>query len=101
MGNSSSLPASISKMSTHLDPTLSPAKLAAGPTAASPGPMLLMVATTAVKEVTGSCPYRLTRYTEAANSRKMVMKYTLVERTTSCSMGLPSIFSFLMLLGWI
>ena len=49
MGNSSRRPASISKISTHLLKSVMCAKDAVGPTRERPGPMLLMVAATAVK----------------------------------------------------
>ena len=50
-GKSSSRPTSISKVSTSLLKALKAAKFLAGPTPASPGPMLLIVAATAVKLV--------------------------------------------------
>ena len=101
MGNSSSRPASISKISTHLLKSLKKLKLQVGPTWFRPGPMLLIVAATAVKLVTRSRPSKDSRKRDSANTVVKAIKYTLVDRTTSCSMGLPSILIFLMLLGWI
>ena len=51
MGNSSSLPASIPKLRNIFDKSVMSAKLNAGPTFPSPGPMLLNVAATALKAV--------------------------------------------------
>ena len=100
-GNSSSLPANISNVSTHFENGLKMEKLPVGPTSSSPGPMLLMVAATAVKFVTKSFPSNEIANTEAENRMMNVMKYTLMERTTSCSTGFPSTFIFLILFGWI
>lgn len=63
--------------------------------------MLLIVAATAVKLVTRSLPSNETRSSEAANITVKVMKYTFIERTTSCSIGLPSRESFWMRFGWM
>ena len=51
MGKISSLPSSISKMSTSLLRMLNPLKLQVGPTASRPGPMLLKQHSTAEKLV--------------------------------------------------
>ena len=51
IGNSSSLPASISKQRTTLDNHERSPKCPAGPTAPNPGPTLLIHAATAVKAV--------------------------------------------------
>ena len=50
-GKISSRPASISKIRTNFENMLKPPKLQVGPTASSPGPMLLKQATTAEKFV--------------------------------------------------
>ena len=47
IGNISSLPASISNISTAFEKALKPAKFPTGPTISSPGPILLKQATTA------------------------------------------------------
>ena len=51
MGKSSSLPANISKIRTNFVKGEKNAKLLVGPTSSSPGPILLIVAATAVKLV--------------------------------------------------
>ena len=56
IGKSSSLPASISNISTTLDNAEKSEKLLIGPTSLRPGPILFMVAATAVKVVTRSFP---------------------------------------------
>ena len=50
-GNNSSLPASISNIRTYLAKGEKKAKFAEGPTISRPGPILLMVAATAVNPV--------------------------------------------------
>ena len=59
MGKISRRPASISKISTSLAGSAKPLKFRMGPTSSRPGPMLFMVAATAVKFVTMSKPLRL------------------------------------------
>lgn len=54
IGNSSSLPASISNIKTIFEKILKSAKLQVGPTPPRPGPMLLSIATTPVKLVVKS-----------------------------------------------
>ena len=65
IGSSSSLPASISKMSMSLDGAEKNAKFPLGPTSESPGPILFIAATTDVKVVTISCPSKDSANTEA------------------------------------
>ena len=60
IGKTSRRPASISNIITHFDMAEKPEKLPVGPTAPSPGPMLLKVAATAVKFVVKSKLSRLT-----------------------------------------
>ena len=52
-GQSSSLPASMSKVSTNFEKLLSGVKLAVGPNAWNPGPILKMQAKTANAQVVG------------------------------------------------
>ena len=59
MGNSSSRPASISKLKSSLAHGAKKPKFPVGPTMFSPGPTLLMQVTTAVKVVSSSKPARL------------------------------------------
>ncbi len=98
-GNNSKRPASISNIITSLEKSLKNPKLQSGPTIESPGPILLIVAATAVKFVTRSCPSKDMAKTETTKIIINVIKYTLIERTTSCSIGLPSILIFLTLFG--
>lgn len=65
-GKSSNLPASISNMKTNFEKTEKFEKLPVGPTSARPGPMLLMVVSTAVKFVTRSLPSNATIKTDEA-----------------------------------
>lgn len=65
-GKSSNLPASISNMKTNFEKKEKFEKLPAGPTSARPGPMLLMVVSTAVKFVTRSLPSNATIKTDEA-----------------------------------
>ena len=68
IGNSSSLPANISNIKISFDGTEKNAKLPVGPTASSPGPILFMVAVTAVKLVTRLCPSSDSNRSEAVNT---------------------------------
>ena len=68
-GNNSSLPASISKIKTHFEKALNWEKLPIGPTSSSPGPTLLKVVATAVKVVTRSNSFILTRRTDSAKMK--------------------------------
>ena len=83
-GNNSKRPASISNIITSLEKLLKNPKLQSGPTMESPGPILLIVAATAVKFVTRSCPSKDIAKTETTKIIINVIKYTLIERTTSC-----------------
>ena len=66
MGKSSSLPTSISNIKTNFVKSVKNPKFSIGPTIERPGPILLIVATTEVKQVVVSCPSRETSKTEAA-----------------------------------
>ena len=77
-GKSSSLPASISKIRTSFENTLKPPKLPVGPTRPSPGPILFMVAATAVKVVTRSLSSKEISSIEAAKRTGNVIKYTFI-----------------------
>lgn len=70
MGKISSLPASMSNIRTNFDRSDSWEKLHVGPTAPMPGPILLKVAATAVKQEVKSRLSRLTTRTEAAKIKK-------------------------------
>lgn len=70
MGKSSSRPASMSNISTHLDRGLNNAKFWVGPTSSSPGPILFRVASTAVKFVVRSYSSRLTISRETKSTIK-------------------------------
>ena len=74
MGKSSSLPASISNISTHLDRGLNNAKFWVGPTNSRPGPILFNVAVTAVKFVIRSKLSREIIRTEAAKIRRYTLR---------------------------
>ena len=65
----------------------------------SPGPILLIVAATAVKFVVKSKLSSEISRTESANTIRYDAIKTLMERTTVCSITLPSIFSFFTLCG--
>ena len=67
IGNNSKRPANISKIKTILEGIEKNAKLPAGPTLLSPGPTLLIVAATAVKLVTRSCPSKEISKRDATN----------------------------------
>ena len=69
IGKSSSLPAIILKVRTSFESEEKSAKFAAGPTPERPGPMLLMVAATAVKFVTRSRPSIVISSSETINTR--------------------------------
>ncbi len=83
IGNSSRRPANISNISTYLLKFEKKPKFLVGPTIDRPGPMLLMVAATAVKLVVISLPSKDTRKSDRPNTIIKVMKYTLTERRTS------------------
>ena len=68
----------MSNIRTHLVNGLKCAKLAVGPTISSPGPILLIVAVTAVKLVTKSFSSSETTSKEKTKITKKVTKYTLV-----------------------
>ena len=68
MGNISKRPASISKINTSFAKAEYPAKFPAGPTSPSPGPILFIVATTAVKLVIRSFPSTETNNRETTNT---------------------------------
>ena len=76
-------------------------KFCVGPASSRPGPMLLIVAATAVKLVVRSFPSNETRNTDTTNVNINVIIYTFTERITSCSTGFPSTLIFFTLLGWI
>jgi len=101
IGNNSRRPASILNMKVHLLNTLKPLKFEEGPTPERPGPILFMVASEAVKLVVKSLFSKEIIKTEVTSIEINVTRYTFVERTTSCSIGLSSIFIFLILFGWI
>lgn len=82
-GKSSSLPASISNIRTHLEKGLNRLKFWVGPTSSNPGPMLLKVAATAVKFVVKSYPSMLMAKTDKKNSTKYTEINALVERSVS------------------
>ena len=65
-GKISKRPAIIAKEKTHLEKSLNAAKLPFGPTAPSPGPMLLNVAATELKVVVKS------RFSKEIKSTKMI-----------------------------
>ena len=73
-GKSSSLPASMSNISTYLEKELKKPKFCVGPARARPGPILLSAVAAAVKVVTRSFPSKESRKTEAANKITNVMK---------------------------
>lgn len=73
-GKSSSLPASISNIRTHLENPVRIPKLQLGPTSDSPGPILFNVARTAEKFVVKSLPSIETRNTDVTSIRIKVMK---------------------------
>ena len=64
-----------------------------GPTPAKPGPMLFMVAATAVKLVVKSILSMLIARSEKANITRYDTINTFTARTVSCSMFLPSILT--------
>ena len=68
MGISSSLPAIISKISTSFEGIEKKAKFSVGPTSERPGPILLIVAATAVKLVTASLQSKETSRVETAKT---------------------------------
>ena len=70
-GNSSSLPASISKIKIYLEKTEKCPKFWVGPASSNPGPMLLIVAATAVKFVIRSFPSKEMASTEAEKRIKI------------------------------
>ena len=90
IGKSSSRPASISNINTYLEKFEKNEKFCEGPASDKPGPILLIVAATAVKLVTRSYSSKETRNSEPQKIMRNVMKYTLMERTTSCSTGFLS-----------
>ena len=98
-GNSSRRPANISNIRTYFEKLLKKPKFPVGPTSERPGPMLLIVAATEVNDVVAPYPSNDIANMERANKNMNVMKYALVALTTSCSIGLPSNFIFLTLLG--
>lgn len=100
-GNNSSLPANISNIRIILEKMLKCPKFCVGPTRARPGPILLIVAITAVKFVTKSLPSKEMAKMDREKIIIKVIKKTLIERTTSCSTGFPSILIFFTLFGWI
>ena len=57
IGNNSSLPAIIENVNTRVENPLNPIKLLVGPMVPRPGPMLLIVAVTAVNAVVRSVTY--------------------------------------------
>ena len=69
IGKSSSLPAIILNVNTSFEKIEKSAKLEVGPTCERPGPILLMVATTAVKLVIRSLLSRVISNREVAKSR--------------------------------
>ena len=75
-GNNSNLPASMSNISTHFEKLEKKLKLAVGPTSSKPGPILLMVAATAVKFVTKSFPSNEIRSTEVQKIRTKMIQYS-------------------------
>ena len=68
IGKSSSLPASISKISTIFEKSEKNQKFCVGPTALRPGPILLIVVSVAVKLVVESYPLKERRNTDTAKS---------------------------------
>ena len=101
IGNNSKRPANISNINTYFEKGEKCAKFCVGPTISRPGPMLFIVAATAVKFVIKSFSYKEIKNTERINKERNVTKYTFVARMTSCSIGLPSILIFFMLFGWM
>ena len=99
MGKISSLPAIISKQKTYFDKSEKPAKFPVAPTASKPGPMLLIVAATAVKLV-----FMLKLSSEITRTDTMYTKIyeimkVFTERIVECSTSLPSNLTFLTVLG--
>ncbi len=68
MGYISSLPASISNIITYFEKCEKDAKLSDGPALPRPGPMLFIVAATAVNVLTKSKLSNATRITDATNT---------------------------------
>ena len=69
IGKSSRRPAIMLKVRTTFEKPEKPAKLDAGPTSLRPGPMLLIVAATAVKFVTMSWLSRVIRRSDVVKTR--------------------------------
>ena len=82
-GKISSLPASISNVRTSLEKQENMEKFPFGLTSSKPGPMLLMVAATAVKFVIRSKSSNAMRNTDPEKISTNTIKKILVERTTS------------------
>ena len=82
-------------MSTSFEKGENAAKFDAGPTPPRPGPMLLMVAATAVKFVIRSLFSKDSAITYATNTSIKVAIYALTERVTSLSTGRESMVIFL------
>jgi len=95
MGNNSSLPASISNINISFEGIEKKAKLQVGPTASSPGPILFMVAATAVKFVTRLCPSSESSSTDTANTTIYHAIYAFTVFTIFFSTGRPSIVTLL------
>ena len=73
-GYNSNRPASISKISIHFENREKIPKFWVGPTSSNPGPMLLMVAATAVKFVIKSFPLKERAMTDTVNRNIKVAK---------------------------
>ena len=83
IGNSSSLPASISKISTSFAWGEKKLKFDDGPTSSSPGPTLLIVVATAVNDVIRSWLSNETIISEMTNIIVYATMNVLTERTVS------------------
>ena len=90
IGNSSRRPAIISIISTHFERLLKPAKLPNGPTTSSPGPILFIVAATAVKDDTRSYPSKLMISSDKTNRKTKDIRNTFALLIVLSSTTLPS-----------
>ena len=99
IGNTSNLPTNISNIKTIFDHHEKPANDPLGPTSPSPGPILLIVAVTAVKFVVTSLPSKEMSKRESTKINAYAMKNAATERTTSAPTGCLSMEIFFTSLG--
>lgn len=95
IGNISSLPAIILKQKISFEKSENSEKLPYGPTFPIPGPMLFMVAVTAVKLVEKSKLSRDISKSETAKMPKYPIRNIFIDLTTEESTALPSLRTFL------